>query len=125
MSRLSGVRVLVVEDDALIGMLIEDILLDEGCHICGPHITLGTGMDEAKTEAIDIAVLDVNLAGKQSYPIAEALVARGIPFVLASGYGEGGAPPDHPEWPVCAKPFTPQTLTSALVGLIAKPRVDD
>ena len=118
---LNGLRVLVVEDDPLIGMLVEDILLDCGCVVSGPHITLAGGLDAARLEPVDLAVLDVNLAGQMSYPVAEVLAERRIPFLFTSGYGEGATPPDHPEWPICSKPFTFESLTKALRALLTEP----
>lgn len=80
-----------------------------------PYLSFTAALRAAETEAVDIAILDVNLTGVLSYPIAEVLQARGIPFVLTSGYGEGAAPPDHPDWQTCVKPFTTETLTHALI----------
>lgn len=119
-AQLAGLHVLVVEDDPMIGLLVEDTLLDAGCHVCGPYMSFETGMNAAETEAVDVAVLDVNLAGALSYPIAETLVARGIPFVLTSGYGDSAAPPEHPNWLTCTKPFTTETLTEALRSALTR-----
>ena len=110
---------LIVEDEAIVGMLIEDILSDEGCRISGPHLSLAAGLAAARTQEVDLAILDVNLAGERSYPIGEALAARGIPFVLTSGYGDDAAPQDHPDWPVCSKPFASDILVATLKSLIA------
>jgi len=117
-AQLASLHVLVVDDDAFIGMLVEDILVDNGCRVCGPHITFAAAMRAAETEAFDIAVLDVNLSGINSYPIGEVLAARGVPFVLISGYGDDAAPADHPDWPTCSKPFTAEALTTALRSLL-------
>jgi DNA-binding response OmpR family regulator len=119
-AQLNGLHVLIVEDDAMIGLLVEDILIDAGCHVCGPFIAFTAALQAADTEAVDLAILDVNLAGVLSYPIAEALEARGIPFVLTSGYGDHAAPPEHPGWPTCSKPFTSDTLTSAITAALGR-----
>jgi CheY-like chemotaxis protein len=111
---LAGKRVLVVEDELLVAMLIEDILHDNGCIVLGPFATLPEALAAAADPAIDIAVLDVNLRGQKVYPVGELLAERGIPFFLLSGYGEDAAPADHPEWKVCAKPFKPEAVTRML-----------
>ncbi len=106
----------------MVGMLVEDILLDGGCKILGPFITFSAGMAAAEQDVFDVAMLDVNLAGTKSYPIAETLVRRGLPFLLVSGYGDGGAPADHPEWPTCSKPFIPDILLKKLGEVVDKAR---
>lgn len=117
-AQLEGLHVLVVEDDPMIGLLVEDILIDAGCHVCGPHVSFAAALYAAETEAIDVAILDVNLAGVQSYPIGDVLQTRGIPFVLASGYAEA-APPEHPNWLTCSKPVTTETLTASLAAALS------
>jgi DNA-binding response OmpR family regulator len=116
-TQLASLRVLVVDDDAIVGMLVEDILLDDGCRVCGPHVTFAGAMKAAETEPLDAAILDVNLGGVHSYPIGEVLMARGVPFLLMSGYGDDAAPPGHPDWPTCSKPFTAEKLMTALRAL--------
>ena len=105
----------------MVGMLVEDILVDMGCSVCGPHPTYAAAMDAAQTEAVDLALLDVNLGGAFSYPIGEVLAGRRIPFVLMSGYGDSAAPPEHRDWPICGKPFARETLEAALTSLLAIP----
>ena len=107
----------LVEDELMIGLLLEDILSEAGCFVVGPYSAFNTAMEAARNGDFGAAVLDVNLGGKLSYPIGEILEQRGIQFVLISGYGESAAPPQHPAWPVCKKPFTPQTLLAAISAL--------
>src|ERR1700710_134135 len=95
---LAGLRVLVVEDEMLVSLLIEDVLADQLCVIVGPYDRLGGALEAARTEAIDLAVLDVNIAGRKVYPLADVLAARHIPFLLLSGYGRNAIPIDHPDW---------------------------
>ena len=111
---LAGRRVLIVEDEILIGMMIEDILTDLGCAIAGPCGSVASALDMIETGAPDVAVLDVNLAGEKVYPVAAALLRRHIPFMFLSGYGEDAIPAEHPDWPVCPKPFR----TSDLIGML-------
>ncbi len=90
---LHGRRVLVVEDEALVAMLVEDAFLDEGANILGPACTVYDALrliDEAQIDGlIDAAMLDLNFAGEKALPVADKLAACGIPFVIASGYGAG------------------------------------
>ena len=117
MSKLSGRRVLVVEDETLVAMLVEDTLLDAGAQVMGPVATVAEALLLLEREMPEFAVLDLNLAGETSEPIADALLARGVPFVVASGYGASGVPSKHAGVPVLAKPYAPEDLTAALVRL--------
>src|SRR4051794_35465473 len=116
---LTNVRVLVVEDEMLVSLLIEEALTDSQCVIVGPYDRVPAALEAARTLALDAAVLDVNLAGTMVYPVAEVLFARGIPFILLSGYGPGAAPIEHASWPVCSKPFKVEQLTTMLAEQIA------
>jgi DNA-binding response OmpR family regulator len=107
-------RVLVVEDEALVAMLVEDALLDAGFGVIGPAATVAEALDLLGQDKPDAAVLDLNLAGETSVPVADALAARGIPFVVATGYGVGGLPAGHPSVPVLAKPYDPGELVAVL-----------
>lgn len=90
--RFEGLRVLVVEDEYLVALLLEEDLRSAGCTIVGPHISLEAAVAAARDEAIGLAVLDVNLNGEMVYPLAEQLVARGVPLVFLTGYGIGHFP---------------------------------
>ena len=118
-SDLAGLRVLVVEDEMLVSLLIEEALTDSECVIVGPYDRVPPALEAARSLPLDAAVLDVNLAGTMVYPIAEVLSARGIPFLLLSGYGPGAAPPEYPSWPVCGKPFRIEQLIAMLAEQIA------
>ena len=121
---LRGARVMVVEDELLVAMLIEETLIDYGCVVTGPFSTVGSALAAAQEVAVDAAVLDVNLRGERVYPVAEMLAARGIPFLLLSGYGRDGVPPAHPEWQACAKPFLPRDLVATIAQLLMTARRD-
>lgn len=110
-------RVLVVEDEALVAMLVEDALLDAGFSVIGPAATVAEALDLLGQDKPDAAVLDLNLAGETSVPVADALAQRGIPFVVATGYGAAGLPPEHPAAPVLAKPYDPTELVAVLTRL--------
>lgn len=117
MTRLAGRRVLVVEDEALVAMLVEDALLDAGAEVVGPVATVADALDLLKHQLPEAAVLDLNLAGDSSAPVADELAKHGVPFVVATGYGADGLPPGHANVPVLAKPYDPAELTAALAKL--------
>ncbi len=111
---LAGKRVLVVEDEALVAILIENLLEDCDCTVVGPCGTVAAALLAARTETFDLAVLDVNLNGLRVYPVAEVLSDRNIPFVFLSGYGEEAIPSGRNTWKVCAKPFKINDLVAML-----------
>jgi DNA-binding response OmpR family regulator len=111
----SGARkVLVVEDEALVAMLVEDALLDAGFGVMGPAATVEEALALLDHERPDAVVLDLNLAGETSTPVADLLAARGIPYVIATGYGASGLPAGHQDAMVLAKPYDPAELTALL-----------
>lgn len=107
---VAGCRVLVVEDETLIAVLIEDILAEMGCEILGPIGKLEAALQTAKDGVFDIAILDVTIRGGKVYPVAEELIARGVPFILATGYGDWALPPPLHEKRRLTKPFTAAEL---------------
>lgn len=111
---MAGKRVLVVEDEGIVSMLIEDYLEDLGCEVAGAAARLDQALALARTLDVDLAVLDVNLDGELSYPVAEALRARGVPFLFATGYGTAGLPDALHGTPVLPKPFRREELARAL-----------
>jgi DNA-binding response OmpR family regulator len=111
---LAGKRVLVVEDEMLIALLVEDMLADADCIVIGPFARVSDAFAAAKTEAIDLALLDVNVAGEKVFPVAHALDERGIPFLFLTGYGQSALPQDRPDWEAVVKPFFPEKLAERL-----------
>lgn len=109
-SRLQGLRVLIVEDEALIASLIEDFLLDLGCEVVGPAMHMSEAVQLAREAAIDGATLDVNIVGEKIYPVADILTERGIPFVFMTGYGAAGLRKSDGGCPVLQKPYRLEQL---------------
>ena len=107
---MTDCRILVVEDETLIAMDIEDTLQALGCEVVGPTGKLATALLLADSEALDAAILDVTIRGGKVFPVAEQLLARGIPFVLASGYGDWALPEHLRDQPRLTKPFTSAEL---------------
>ena len=87
---LNGLRVLVVEDEMMVSMLIEDMLSDLGCAVVGPASRLDEAIALVNSSTIDCAVLDVNLGGQPIFPVADLLREKGAPFAFATGYGDAG-----------------------------------
>jgi CheY-like chemotaxis protein len=114
---LKAFRVLLVEDQMIVAMQIEDMLRAAGCEVVGPVGTLQAAMALAHEEVLDAAVLDVNLDGDKVFPAAEELQARGIPFILATGYGESTLPEKWRDQPRLSKPFLGEQLEQLLGNL--------
>ena len=123
---LAGCRVLVVEDETMLAIEIEETLKQAGCEIVGPTGKLSTALELIRDENPDAAVLDVSVRDGKTYPAAEVLRARGIPFVLSTGYSDLSLPESLREVHRLAKPFSPKDLTAAVQKLReqVKPRAD-
>ena len=107
-------RILIVEDEMLVAMNIEDMLLDLGHEVAGLASRLEPALSLAREGEFDIAMLDVNLAGQPSFPVAAILAQRGIPFLFATGYGAKGIAEEYRDYPVLQKPFRVTDLGEAL-----------
>ena len=111
-------RVLIVEDETMIRMLLEDMLGELGYNIVAQAGHIDEALDAAKNATFDIAILDVNLNGQPSAAVADVLVARGAPFVFATGYGEQGLPELHRDRPTLKKPFQLDGLKQMLESVL-------
>ncbi len=116
---LSGLQVMVVEDEMLIAIMIEDLLTEQNCRVVGPFNAVPAALAAARAAHIDLAVLDVNVRGEKIYPVAEVLAMRRIPFILLSGYGDDAVPRDRPGWTAHAKPFKAAKLTELLASRVS------
>ena len=118
-----GRRVLLVEDEAMIAMLLEDMLGDLGCEVVGPAYAIAPALALASSEAaIDVAILDVNIAGRPVFEVADALRARRVPMIFSSGYGDSGLREVDRGAPVLGKPFRAGELAAALREALGEPR---
>ena len=116
---LDGLRILVVEDEVLVSMVIEDMLSGLGCRVVGPAGNVTEALALIEAGGIDGVLLDVNLGGERlGFRVADALASRGIPFLFASGYGKSILTAPHLDRPVLPKPFDETMLREALRGLI-------
>lgn len=110
MMPMQGLRVLVVEDEAAIAMMIEDMLSDMGCVIAGSAATMQQAEEMVAAAGFDFALLDMNLGGKSADGLADVLAEKGIPFAFASGYGRAGLSSRHSHRPILQKPFVSAQL---------------
>jgi CheY-like chemotaxis protein len=113
---LIGARLLIVEDETLVAIMVEDMLADFGCVVVdvAGSVSRGLALVADSTLALDGAILDVNLGGEKVYPVADALAARGVPFMFATGYGIGGIAESYSHVPALAKPYDPRVLERML-----------
>ncbi len=115
-SCLSGLRILVVEDEAIIAMMYEDLLAELGCAVVGPARTVREALDLIASEPPEAVILDGNLNGDLSSPVAVALQAQRRPYLLVTGYENVVvADPALNAAPRVTKPFTPDTLVQAMI----------
>ena len=116
---LSGLRVLLVEDENLVALLLEDMLAELGHTVVGPFARLRKGLEMARSVTVDLAILDVNLDGEKTYPIADVLAARGIPFAVSTGYDKQSLDVPYRDRPTLQKPFQQPDLERLLAEVFA------
>jgi CheY-like chemotaxis protein len=114
-------RVLVVEDEMLIAMMLEDMLVELGYQVVGPVARLERALDAVRREHLDAALLDVSLDGEAVYPVAVELAARGVPFVFATGYSGLVIQEPWRDRPLLRKPFESEVLRRAFAQLLSAP----
>ena len=111
-------RVLVVEDEMMVALLVREMLADFGYRVVGPIAQLDRAVETARKEAIDVALLDVNINGREVYPVATTLTDRGIPFVFVTGYGQAGLRPEFRACPTLQKPYRPEDLRDIIARVL-------
>lgn len=116
----SPMRVLVVEDEVIIAMSLEDMLTDLGCTVVGPATNLDQALSLVQSEQFDVALLDVNLNGHHSRPVAEMLVSRSIPYALITGYGSAALDLGNHSIPLLSKPCRVASLQALLEQVAAR-----
>ncbi len=116
---IRGAKVLVIEDEAVVAMLLEQMLDELDCRVAGVAGHLSAAIDLARSADADVAILDLNLGGEPVDAVAEALAARDVPFVFASGYGLEGLPPAWSGRPMLAKPYRLEQLRDTLQAALA------
>ncbi|QXH97457.1 response regulator [Pseudomonas ogarae] len=122
MTPFAGVRVLVVEDEGAIALLIEEMLEECGCEVVASVARLAAACEVAGSAQVDLAILDVNLAGERVFPVAEILQGRKIPFLFSTGYGASGLPAEYAGCPVLHKPFSQSELQQKIAVTLKEAR---
>lgn len=120
MSDLSGARVLLVEDEGFVALMIEDMLLEFGCEVVASVAELTTALEKAALVEVDVAMLDVNLAGQPSFPVAAILHERAIPVLFCTGYAPTSFPAEFSANPVLNKPFSGVELQQKLALILGR-----
>lgn len=115
--KAARLRILVVEDESLVAMFLEDVLEDFGHQMLGPYSRVDAALAAAETEDFDVAILDVNVNGQAIFPVADAIAARGIPFIFSTGYGQKSLPEKYRSRPTLDKPFLPGDVEAVLAKL--------
>lgn len=118
MTDLSGCRVLVVEDEVLVAWALDDMLVALGCCVVGPAARVDQALAMIAATAIDAAVLDLNLNGQRSYPVADALAGQGIPFMFSTGYHKDSIADGYQDFPMLQKPYVQSELGAMLATLL-------
>lgn len=121
---LAGMRVFIVEDETMILIVLEDSLATMGFEVVASALELDEALAKAAQITCDVAVLDINIAGRSVEPVANLLESRGIPFVFASGYGRAALPVRHSGRPLLTKPYNAEALRAALLKVLAKSEAD-
>lgn len=119
---LSGRRILIVEDDPYITLALEDTLTDFGMIVAGTARNLAEALRLAEAASFDLALLDVNIGQDKIDPVADAIHARGIPFVFTTGCGRAGLPEAYLEQAIIEKPFYVEEILNALRGELIAPQ---
>ena len=117
---LRGLRILLVEDEFLVALELESMLQELGGEVIGPLGSLDQAVAVAREEALDVAVLDVNVGGRLVTPVADALAARTIPFVFCTGYDAASLPGRHAAAPTLMKPCQAHELKNVLLSALGR-----
>jgi DNA-binding NtrC family response regulator len=116
---LKGKRILIVEDSPVVGPFTADLLGELGCKVVGPAPNMAVGRALIDSEKIDAALVDVHIRGERVFPLCEALAAKGVPFVLTSGYADWNMPEKWRDRPRLQKPYTLDQIGEALKRLLS------
>lgn len=119
---LLGLEIFLVEDEAFVAALLEDMLADFGCILAGSVATVSEALAAVEASVgFDAAILDVNLGGEKVYPVADILVSRGVPIVFSTAYGPADLADRYPRARIIQKPYRPEDLAALLIDLAHNP----
>jgi DNA-binding response OmpR family regulator len=118
-TKMTGRRVLIVEDEGIVAMLLEDMLVELGHEVIGTVGRMDRAAQLISETSAEVVILDVNLNGEQTYPLASTLSSRGIPFIFSTGYGSSGLKEEWRNAPALQKPFQARELERGMrqIGL--------
>jgi DNA-binding response OmpR family regulator len=117
---LENKNILIVEDEYFIASDLKKALAAEGAHIIGPVGDLVGGLRLAESGNVDVAILDVNLAGSNSYPLADSLADRNTPYIFLTGYDGWSMPEEYRNIPRISKPFCVTQVVQIIEGLLER-----
>jgi DNA-binding response OmpR family regulator len=120
-ARVEPRRVLIVEDEMLIALMLQDMVSDAGFSVEGIATSLAAGVELARTANADLAILDINLNGEEAYPIADILRARSVRLIFSTGYGPASLKPEYELVPKLMKPYEQSNLAAAIQAAFASP----
>jgi CheY-like chemotaxis protein len=115
---LEGRRILVVEDSPVVAPFTADLLEEIGCEVVGPAPTMAAARELIEAGGFDAALMDIHIRGERVFPLCEALEAKGVPFVLTSGYADWNMPDQWQARPRLQKPYTLDDVQAALAGVL-------
>jgi CheY-like chemotaxis protein len=119
MTTPSNARILLVEDEMILAWMLKDMLEDLGHSVVGPVSNVREALETIKTNTIDAVILDVNLNGEMSYPVADLLTTRGVPFMLSTAYRQDRLPEAYQKSHILQKPYHPSELGDKIIQLLA------
>jgi len=117
-------RIFVAEDEYLVFLALEDDLKDLGFDVLGPFVTLAAARAAAASEAVDLALLDINMSGEMAYPLADDFAAKGVPFIFLSGYTADAYPERYRGAARICKPYDPSMLIAQVQRMIEGRKAD-
>ena len=117
---LKGRCILIVEDSPVVGPFTADLLHELGCEVAGPAPNMAAARERIESEDIDAALMDVHIRGERVFPLCEVLAAKGVPFILTSGYADWSMPEKWRDRPRLQKPYTVGAVEEALARLLSK-----
>jgi CheY-like chemotaxis protein len=115
---IQGMRVFIVEDEALLALLLEDMLTELGCIMVASAQTIAEALSQVtETSEFDAAILDVHIGGEMIFPVADILVERRVPFIFSSGFSPATLAERYPGTVLLAKPYPAEALAARLAGI--------
>ncbi|MEO8455415.1 MAG: response regulator [Sphingomicrobium sp.] len=119
MADLTGRRILLIEDSPVVGPITADLLAELGCEVAGPAPNMAAARELVEESGYDAALVDIHIRGERAFPLCELLEAKGVPFVLTSGYAGWHIPDKWDGRPRLQKPYTMDQVREALNGVLS------